>query len=225
MSQHSISYAAPEHLKDLDVLEVHLTSDPVTAELATPVVRVRGDLKTCHEDREAKGLQVSRASDVVLRTDEDLDNAVRIAYDVALADVAHNRRDPKVVMMFPRGTTGITRLPYLEEVMAVHVLAGQFAEDPSPKLQEQAAILNAAADRLVAVHTDRMNAMIAESSAFARLQISKANAIDTIDRVRRELQILFPHDRARVRTYFREVNHPKKDAGDSPSEPAAPPTA
>jgi hypothetical protein len=136
---------------------------------------------------------------------EALCNVVRAAHAVILDDLGYNRRSPRFLTYFPRGLVAFTRAPYLDQLTAVRSLAQRCVQDSSPRVREQSGLLHAVADRMDAAFARRAEALVAESASFGQLQVEKLAAIETCLRAGYRLAELYPHERDRVRSYFRKT--------------------
>ncbi len=205
MAVRALRYAPGEHLEDMAYLIAHLKADPQAAELAPNVEAASTALKTQNEDWNSKHHAVEEAQTGLENVDETLHNVVRTAHHVILDDVGYNRRAPKFLTYFSRGLVAIFKAPYVDELLAVRSLAERCAQDPSPKVQEQAGLLRAAADQMNAAFERRAEALVAESASYGQLQVQKLQTIDTCRRTGYRLAELYPDERDRVRSYFRQI--------------------
>ena len=123
-----------------------------------------GALKTQTEDWTTKHFAVRETQNGLGIADENLINVVRTAHAVILDDVRHNHRSPRFLTYFPRGLVAFTRASYLDQLTAVRSLAQRCAQDPSPKVQEQAGLLEAAADQMDAAFAPRFSLFVVSSS-------------------------------------------------------------
>ncbi len=205
MALRSFRYAPESHLEDMSYLLAHLKADPVAGDIATIVEAGVAALKVQMEDWSTKHSAVVEAQTALVNMDETLHNAVRSAYNATLEDVRQNRRAPKFLTYFPRGMMAITNSPYADEVTAVRSLAEHGLQDPNPKIQEQAALLRAAADQMEAALARRAQALVAESVSYGRLQVQKIQSIDTCRVAGHRLLEMYPNERDRVRSFFRPV--------------------
>jgi hypothetical protein len=224
MAVRSLHYAPGEHLEDLAYLGAHLRADPQAAELVPNVEAASAALKAQSEDWSIKHHAVEEAQTGLENIDELLHNVVRTAHSVILDDVHHNRRSPRFLTYFPRGLAAIIKAPYVDELLAVRSIAERCAQDPSPKVQEQADLLRAAADQMNAALERRSEALVAESASYGQLQVQKLQTIDTCRRTGYRLAELYPDERDRVRSYFRQVYrqpHPPQSTPPTAAEPTA----
>jgi hypothetical protein len=106
----------------------------------------------------------------------------------------------------------------------VRSLVLRCAQDSSPKVQEQAGLLQAAADRMDAAFVRRAEAVVTEAVAFGQLQVEKLAAIETCRRAGHRLAELYPYERDRVRSYFRRIHRRPRPAVPTAGE-SAPETA
>ncbi len=113
----------------------------------------------------------------------------------------------------------VIRSSYAYQLTAVRSLAEHGRKDPSPKIQEQAVLLQAAADQMDAALTRRAQALVAESAGYGQVQVQKLQVIDTCRRVSYRLAELYPDQRDRVRSYFRQVYRRPRPAAPTEEEP------
>jgi hypothetical protein len=186
-------------------LIAHLKADPQAAELASNVEASAAALKTQTETWNSDRHTVEEAQTRLENVTEDLHDVVRVARNAILEDVHHSRRSPKFLTYFPRGLAAIFRAPYADQLRAVRSLAERCAQDPSPKIQDQAGLLQVAADRMHAAYETRLDALVAESTSYGQLQVQKIQSIHTCRETGYRLAGLYPDDRDRVRSCFRLV--------------------
>jgi hypothetical protein len=215
----AMDYAAAEHLQDLGYLAAGLNGDPQAAALATDVEAVSVSLRTQSEDWDLRRRWVQQAQKGVTHVSEALCNVVRATHAVILDDLGWDRHSSRFLTYFPRGLVAITRAPFWDQLTAVRSLAQRCAQDPNPKVQEQAARLRAAADQMEAAFAHRAEALVAEAASFGQLQVEKLAAIEACRRVGHRLTELYPYQRDRVRSYFRKV-HRRPRASRLPTAPA-----
>ena len=227
MEARPLGYQAPQHLEDLAYLMSQLKADPQAVSLATDVEPTHSSLKTQIEDWNSKAHGLQEAQTSLENCDLVLDNVVRTARGVILTAVNHDRNSPRYVTFFPRGLTAVIDAPFADEVATVRSLAERCAQDASPEVQAQAEPLSTAAAQVASALERRQDAVVAELTSYGQLQVQKLTAIDTARRVSYRLAEIYPHDRARVRSFFRQVSktsHPKTTAAPAtvPAVAAAP---
>jgi hypothetical protein len=213
MAVRAVDYAAAEHLEDLAYLAANLKADPQAAALAPEVEAASAALRMQSEEwnRNRHGVQETQTG--LTHVSEALCNVVRAAHAVILDDLGYNRRSPRFLTYFPRGLVAFTRAPYLDQLTAVRALAQRCTQDSSPRVQEQSGLLHAAADRMDAAFARRAEALVAESASFGQLQVEKLATIETCLRAGYRLAELYPHERDRVRSYFRKTYRRPRPAG------------
>jgi hypothetical protein len=204
MHSRPIHFTAQEHLEDLDYLIAHCQADPRATHLVAEVEAARIPLRARMDDWTAKGNLVIEAQTALLLTQERLDNTVRTTRSVILDDVEHDHNSPKLLIYLPRGLKPFIAASYMEKAAMARSMAERCAQDPSPKVQAAAGPLSDAANDLTAALERRQDAAVAESAAYGQLQVEKLHAIDTCREIAHRLEELYPHDRARVRSYFRQ---------------------
>jgi hypothetical protein len=205
MHARTIRSAPAEHLEDLAYLTAHLKADPVAKEFAADVEAESATFQTKIEDWNSKRHAVQETQTGLGNMHDTLLNAVRHAHDVILDDLRRNRRSPKFLTYFPRGLVAFAKAPYLELVTDVRSLIQRCAQDPSPRIQEQVTLLQAAADEMDAAFARRAEAQANEGATYGELQIGKLQAIEACRRAAFHLAVIYPNEQARVRSYFRRV--------------------
>lgn len=205
MAVRAVRYASTSHLEDMAHLIAHLRADPGAADLASDVEAAVDDMKARSEEWNGARHVVVEAQSTLENVEESLHNAVRNVRHAILEDVRHRRDSPKFLTYFPRGLAVLFKRPYAERLRAVRSLAERCAQDPSPKVQDQAGDLRAAAERMHAACERRDDALVAETTAYGQLQIQKLAAIDTCRRTGHRLAELYPREVDRVRSYFRLI--------------------
>jgi hypothetical protein len=219
MAVRALRSAPAEHLEDLAYLIAHLKADPQATAFAPDLEAASLALKTQVEDWSSKRHTVKETQTGLGNVEETLANVVRTAQDVILDDLRHNHRSPRFLTYFPRGLVAITRASYQDQLTAVRTLAQRCGQDPSPKVQEQAGLLEAAAGQMDAAFARRAEALVAESAAYGQLQVQKLATIDTCRRVGYRLAELYPNEPDRVRSYFRKTYRQTRPTAPTAGEP------
>lgn len=219
MEARSLQAAPAEHLEDLGHLIANLRADPRTARLVPGVEAARTTLETRSEDWRHKYHLVHEKQSGLEHAEEDLHHVVRTCRDVILDDVRHSRRASKFQIYFPRGMRAIIRAPYTDQLVSVRSIAERCAQDPSPKIREQAGTLQAAADRMQAAFNRRALALAAESTSSGQLQEQKIQTVETCRRISNRLSELYPNQWNRVRSYFRRPRRGARPAEESMADP------
>jgi hypothetical protein len=204
----------------LAYLVAHLKADPQAADLAPNAQAASEALKARSEDWNSKHHGAVEAQAGLENAAEVLHEVVLTARDVILKDLKHNRRAPKFMTYFPRGLAAITRATYLDQLIAVRSVAERCAQDPSPEVREQASVLRAAADTMDAAFARRAAARVAESASYGQLQVQKLQAIDACRRAGHRLTELYPDERDRVRSFFRQPHRKQRSTEPRAVEPA-----
>ena len=205
MALRVIPQAAAEHLEDLAYLTTCLKADPQTAEFVPNVEAVSTRLRAMSMDWNVHRHAVREMQMGLRRARHALGNVVRAAQFAILDDVRHHRSDPRYLTYFPRGLAAFTRSSYVDQLAAVRNLARQCTRDPNPKIREQAGLVHAATDRMVAAFTRLSDAQVVESEACGRLQAEKIQAVRTCRSIGHRLEDLYPDEPARARSYFRPI--------------------
>ena len=211
MHSRAISYAAREHLQDLDYAISHLEPDPVGAQFAPDAEAARAALETKMDDWTATDRALATAQAGLLIAEENLSNAARKARAGILDDVHYKRDARKIVTYLPHGLHAVTTVSFLEEVGAVRVLAAHCAQDPSPTVQALSGPLVTAADEAQAAYDRRRDALVAEGAAYGRLQVEKINATDALRQIAHRLLEVLGNDRDKVNSFFRPVARPRRN--------------
>jgi hypothetical protein len=219
MAVRALRYAPEGHLEDMNYLIAHLMADPQAADIALGVEAASAALKTQSEDWNLKRRAVEEAQTGLTNVEEALRNVVRAAHNVILNDVGHTRRSSKFLTYFPRGLSPFVSVSYVDGLRAARSLADLCTQDTSPKIQEQAALLQAAADQMSSAYERRAAAQVAETVSYSRLQVQKLLAIDACRSAGYRLSELYPNNRDRVGTYFRRVYRRPRPAVPGAGEP------
>jgi hypothetical protein len=217
---------ATQHLADLAYLVTRLTADPRAVRFAPGVEAASAGLQAQLEDwsRDRQVVQetqreATNARETLGNVEENLGNVARTAQAVILDDLRHNHRSPRFLTYFPRGLVAITRASYQSQLTSVRSLAQRCAQDPSPKVQEQAGLLNAAADQMDTAFARRGEALVAELASYGQLQVEKLATIDTCRRVGYRLAELYPNKPDRVRSYFRHTYRQARSTAPTAGDP------
>jgi hypothetical protein len=221
MHARTIRSAPTEHLEDLAYLTAHLKADPAAKEFAADVEAESATFQTKIEDWNSKRHAVQETQTGLGNMHETLLNAVRHAHDVILDDLRRNRRSPKFLTYFPRGLVAFARASYLELVTDVRSLIQRCAQDPSPRIQEQGTVLQAAADEMDAAFARRAEAQANEGASYGEVQIGKHQAIEACRRAAFHLAVIHPNEQARVRSYFRRVIRRPRATAEGETAPVA----
>ena len=212
MAVRATDYAAAEHLDDLAHLAACLKADPQATALVPDVEAGFVALRTQSEEWDLNRHVVQETQKGLGNVSESLCNVVRAAHAMILDDLGYNRRSPRFLTYFPRGLVAYTRASYLDQLTAVRSLALRCAQDPNPRIQDQAGRLQAAADQMDAAFARRARALVAEAASFGQLQVEKLATVETCRRVGHRLTELYPYQRDRVRSYFRRIyRRPRRD--------------
>jgi hypothetical protein len=221
MQARPLRSAPAEHLEDLGYLIAHLKADPHAAEIIP-------DLDTATSALEAqiaiwitrrRGVQETQTG--LKNSDEILRNAARHAHEVTLDDLRRSRRSARFLTYFPRGLAPFTRSSYQDLLTAVRFLTQQCAQDPSPKVQEQVALLQAAVDQTDAAFARRAGALGDEGAAYGQLQVQKLQTIGASRRAAARLTELYPEEADRVRSYFRTTTRRPRPTAPESGGPAS----
>ena len=225
MAVRALRSASGVHLEDMAVLIAHLKADPRSTSLVADVEAASAALKNQKESWDTQRHAVKEMRSCLANTDETLHSAVRAAHLVILEDGHNHRRAPKFLTYFPRGLVGIFTASYGDELQMVRSLAELCARDLSPKIQEQAPLLGAAADQMSTALERRTATMLAESVAYGQLQVEKLHAIDVCRRTVHRLTEMYPAERDRVRSYFRSTRRRARSTTPATGTPATAPAS
>jgi hypothetical protein len=111
------------------------------------------------------------------------------------------------------------RAPFTDQLVSVRSIAQGCAQDPSPKIREQAGTLQAAADRMQAAFHRRALALAAESACSGQLQEQKIQTVETCQRISNRLSELYPNQWNRVRSYFRRPRRGARPTEEAMADP------
>ena len=221
MQARSMRSVPTEHLEDLAYLTAHLKADPLAKEIATDMEAESATLKVQIDDWSNKRHAVQETQTGLGNMTETLRNAVRHAHDVILDDLRRNRRSPKFLTYFPRGLETFNKASYLELVTDVRSLVQRCAQDPSPRVQEQGTLLQAALDQMDAAFDHRAQAQADEGAAYGQLQVQKLQSIEACRRAAFHLAVIYPSEHDRVRSYFRRVTRRPRPTAPAGGEPTS----
>ena len=221
MQARSLRSAPAEHLEDLGYLTAHLKADPQAAEIIPDLDVATSALQARIANWNSKRHAVQEAQTGLQNSDEILRNAARHAHEVILDDLRRNRRSARFLTYFPRGLVPFTRSSYQDLLTAVRSLTQQCAQDPSPKVQEQATLLQAAVDQTDAAFARRGGALGDEGAAYGQLQVQKLLTIGACRRAAARLTELYPEEADRVRSYFRTTTRRTRPTAPESGEPAS----
>ena len=226
MQARTLRSAPAEHLEDLGYLIAHLKADPHAADIIPDLNAATEALQTKVANWTSKRHGVQEAQTGLENSDEILRNAARHAHEVILDDLRRNRRSARFLTYFPRGLAPFTRSSYQDLLTAVRSLTQQCAQDPSPKVQEQVTLLQAAVDQTDAAFARRAGALGDEGAAYGQLQVQKLLTIGACRRAAARLTELYPEEADRVRSYFRTTTRRTRptapeSGGPASEEPAA----
>jgi hypothetical protein len=219
MAVRVLQQAAAEHLADLAYLVTRLTADPQATKFTPGVEAAFAGLQAQLEDWNRHRHAVQEVQTGLRDAKETLGNAVRTAQNVILDDRGYDRSSPSFVTYFPHGLVAITRASYADQSAAVRCLARQCAQDVSPIVQDQAGLLQAAADKMDTAFARRSDALVAESASCGRLQVQKLRAIYISRLVGHRMAELYPDEQERVRSYFRPIIRRRRPAGPTAGKP------
>ena len=222
MTVRPLGYSADEHLQDVSFTMTRCNEDPQAVALVPELQPVYEALKDRIEKWSAKYKALDAAQAGLEIADEAVDETARNFHGVLLTELHHHRHEPKYLTYLPRGLNGVIKAAYGEEAVLVKSLAERCAADPSPRLHEQAALLGAAADQMSVALQRRSADSAEETTAYGELQIAKLGAIDALRRISGRLTDNYPHDRERVRSFFRVVRKPRPPKETQPVPVGAP---
>jgi hypothetical protein len=225
MQSRPVTYSAEEHLEDLAYLIAHLQPDPVGAQFVPDAEAAYAALEAKRADWSIQERAVAAAQAGIVIAKGNLSDAVRTARQGVLEDVRHDHHSRKMLIYFPHGLSALISAPFLDEVNAVRMLAGNLATDQSPAVQALSAPLVAAADAAQAAFDLRQQALVAEGTAYGHLQVEKVNATDAIRRIAHRLLEVLANDRDKVNGFFRVVVRPSRGNADRSDDGATPAVA
>ena len=210
------SSSTTELLRDSRYHRAALTSDPQTVDLAAPVKKVAALLKSRRDEHdEAEDLRAEHLA-ILIRTDLELDEKLRVVELETLAAVGKNRQDPRYQATFSRGLSYVIALRGTDEaleVRAIHkALAGHL---PELAKRHGKALEALAANTEVAEAKWRQSVIEAGAAAVAE-QLARGELVLQLRKNEGALLSIYPGDKRRVRSFFRTVRRGGGGGGDEP---------
>jgi hypothetical protein len=212
--------ATNEILRDARYHQAAVMADPGTAHLAKTIRDAREALKKARELREeADELRTEKLA-VLLRTDYDLDEQLALAELALLAHVKKDRAAPAYRAVFPKGLSPIVGLRGEEEAREVKALLAPLKKHAPTIEQQYGKELRRLADESVAVENEWAEAETAAARAFADELRARTDLVRRLQKNEGALVMLYPGDRRRVRSFFRQTKRGTEQAL-HPGTPAA----
>jgi hypothetical protein len=221
MQARTLRSAPAEHLEDLGYLIAHLKADPHGADIIPDLDAATEALQAKVANWNSTRHGVQEAQTGLKNSDEILRNAARHAHDVILDELRRNRRSARFLTYFPRGQAPFARSSYQNVLTVVRSLTQQCAQDASPRVQEQATLLQAAVDQADAAFARRAGALGDEGAAYGQLQVQKLLTTAACRRAAARLTELYPEEADRVRSYFRTTTRRTRPTAPELGEPAS----
>lgn len=208
-----------ELIKDGLYLWAALYADPETEHLSKTVRQAidqlkRADLLT----REAEEVAVEKAA-LLERAEYVHDDLHRQAELDVLKSVKKNRKSDGYRSVYPHGLSSLIALSGKEQEREVEAMVKNL-EVKYPELAKQyKKDLLDLAKKASQSEDAWLTAQAKAEQAFQDERLQRATLVRVMQRTEGALLSLFPGDRARVRSYFRDLKRPRREAPKSPPTP------
>jgi hypothetical protein len=193
----------PTVLRALRFTTIRMEGRPECAALAAELKALRAELEAAAEAAAELEDRSAAATAEIMAMDEAEDAAVADLARHLRAAVGGDVRDPRWAGLFVRPPSELTA-PRAGEVQAAHVrhILDRLHSDPAyAELGAQAAALLAAREAVAAAEAARDSLQPGLYAAQHRRRLAKDEAIRAHNRLRPQLQLLYP-SAARVRSFF-----------------------
>ncbi len=187
--------------------------------VAQDIAALKGK-RNASEDAEEQRLAALAA---LLRSDFDLDAALRATELEVLGAVAKNRAAAQYKAVFPQGLSALIRLRGADEAREVRASIGKLKEAFPEIAAAHAAELDALAQASIDAEQAWKDSETQAARVFADEVIARTELVRQLQKNEGALTALYPGERARVRSYFRPTRRRgavQDDSGES-SPPAA----
>ena len=209
-----------ELIKDGLFLWASLLSDPETEPLAKSVRQEVDKLKAADQDtRAAEEAQTAKWA-LLQRAEFAHDDLQRECELDVFKAVKKNRKADEYRSLYPSGFSALIQLSGKEQERAVAgMLKGLEAHHPELAKQYKKSLAELA--RKATVAEEEWEAAEAKAGqAFQSERLQRAGLVRVMQRSEGALTSLFPGDRTRVRSYFRDTKRPRReDPAPAPADP------
>lgn len=205
MAIRSSDTSSSELLRDSRYHRSAVASDPETHEMAEPLRPLEGELKVKRDVREEKeGIRMERLARLN-RFDYLLDTVLgRVEFDVYGA-CDRNREDPRYRAVLPKGMAPIIALRGADEAIAVRamlkVLGTHFPEIAKRHKKD----LESLSESCEQAEKEWKQAEVDAAQALGAELVARRELVRQLQKNEGALMSLFPGDKRRVRSYFRQV--------------------
>ena len=181
-----------------------VSSDPNTQPLAAAIKASLDKLRKARSGLEQKSEAQLLAESVVDRAEYEVDLLVRQCELEALADVGKNRQDPRYRAAFPDGLTALISKWGGEQARAIRVFRKQLDEHFAQLAKKYGKDLEQKAQATEDAERKFIDAQTELGQATRQLAQAKLDLVQTLRRSEAALLGMFPGQKAKVRTYFRQ---------------------
>lgn len=209
-----------EILRDSRFHRAALAADPRTAQLAAGLGAAEAKLRKAAGDHDERDNLRTDALAVLLRTDFELDEKLRLCELAVLAAVNKNREELGYKAVFPRGLSAVLVLRGEEAAKKVVTLAGNLKKH-FPKLAPDYGVdLAKMAQGSSGAERAWRQAEADAAAAFGDELIARVELVRQLQKNEGALLAVFPGQRRRVRSFFRPTR--RRGAAPDTGEPEAP---
>lgn len=181
-----------------------LSSDPNTHTLAAAVKASIDKLRKARSDAEQRQDAQLLSQAVVDRAEYEVDLLIRQSELEALADTAKNRQDPRYRAAFPDGLTELVSKWGGEQARAVRSYRKQLDTHFPQLAKKYGKDLDQKAQATEDAERKWIDAQNEATQAAAQVAQAKADLVRTLRKSEAALLGLFPGQKAKVRTFFRQ---------------------
>lgn len=208
MARRDETYGTVEIERDLRYHQAASTSHPETEHLVPVIQGCETRLRGKRQAREDKELARMVARAQLVRVDFDVNELIREVELGVQAEVKKNREDPRYKACFPKGLSLIA-LKGKEEADELALLAKGLKQHFPSLWAEHGAKIEELAKKTVAAEEAAMAADREVEVAWMEERLARKEAVTQLRRNEGALIAQFPGDRAKVRSFFRQL--PRKD--------------
>lgn len=210
MAMRNEKWSTEEIEKDVHYNYAATTSYPATEHLAVVLKAIGEQLREKRLTAEQKELAWMVAQAQFNRVDFDVNEVIRKVELKVQAEVKKDRGNPKYRACFPKGLSLIA-LKGQAEAAELEVL-GKGLKQHFPALwSEHGAELEALAKRAVAAEEAAAKALREAEVAKMEERLARGEAVKQLRRNEGALLMVFPGERAKVRSFFRQINSRVED--------------
>lgn len=211
-----------ELIKDGLFLWAALLSDPETEHLAKPVRQSIDQLRSADLATRSAEEAVVEKSALLERSEYLHDDLQRECELDVLKSVKKNRQADGYRSVYPSGLSGLIVLSGKEQERAVEgMLKALDVEHPTLAKQYKKTLADLA-KKATQSEADWEAAEAKAAQAFQSERLSRAGLVRSMQRTEGALLTLFPGDRGRVRSYFRDHKRARREGPEAPTPAPTP---